>query len=801
MSLPSGSGNPSARVMLIGDVWSFEEERTRQPISGPAGREMDRMLQDAGILRSDCYVTCAVNARPERNDLTVWMPTAKKDIRSIHTLYEGKHIHPIILEGFEQLKQEIDLVGPDLIITFGNLPLWLLTGADSVMKWRGSLLSYKGIRLVPTYHPAAVMKQWELRSPVLTDLRRAAAELTTPAKKPEWNFRVRPSFDTAATTIKMLRDKVEGGEVLWVDLDIETRANHIACIGLSWTLLDALVIPLMCMEDSCGYWSLDEEAVLVWMLYKLLTHPNVRVRWQNGLFDAQFLNRYWHFIPTHGQDTMITQHTAFAGQKKSLAYQASLYCDYYVYWKDDGRLWHKDVGEEQLWKYNAEDCVRTREVGEVELKIIENLGLQEPESHQQGMFMPLLKAMVRGIRVDKKARDILANELQVEIDKRRQYFRDILGHDLNPASSPQMVKLFYDDFQQPPIKTRSKKGIPGHLTCDDEALVKMSTREPLLLPLVRAIQEYRSLNVFLSTFVLAGLDVDGKMRCSYNPTGTETFRLSSSKNVFGSGCNLQTIPKGDEKGLLPNIRKLYIPEPGNMIFDSDLDRADLQVVAWEADEPELKMALKKGVDMHLMNAFAITGKEPPDMEWLVETHPEYERVRAGMKAFRQRAKMFCHGSNYGGSSRTMAANCGISVAESDRAQLLYFGRYPGIKRWHQRVENDLRTKHCVTNKFGYRRYYFDRVDALLPEALAWIPQSSVGIYINRIWKLIDDNLPLVEINLQVHDSLVGQFPIHKATQCKADILALAKQVIIPYDDPLIIPLGIKTSVVSWGDVE
>jgi DNA polymerase I - 3''-5'' exonuclease and polymerase domains len=787
--------------MLIGDVWSFEEERTRQPISGPAGREMDRMLQDAGILRSDCYVTCAVNARPERNDLTVWMPTAKKDIRSIHTLYEGKHIHPIILEGFEQLKQEIDLVGPDLIITFGNLPLWLLTGADSVMKWRGSLLSYKGIRLVPTYHPAAVMKQWELRSPVLTDLRRAAAELTTPAKKPEWNFRVRPSFDTAATTIKMLRDKVESGEVLWVDLDIETRANHIACIGLSWTLLDALVIPLMCMEDSCGYWSLDEEAVLVWMLYKLLTHPNVRVRWQNGLFDAQFLNRYWHFIPTHGQDTMITQHTAFAGQKKSLAYQASLYCDYYVYWKDDGRLWHKDVGEEQLWKYNAEDCVRTREVGEVELKIIENLGLQEPESYQQGMFMPLLKAMVRGIRVDKKARDALANELQQEIDKRRQYFRDILGHDLNPASSPQMVKLFYDDFQQSPIKTRSKKGIPGHLTCDDEALVKMSTREPLLLPLVQAIQEYRSLNVFLSTFVLAGLDVDGKMRCSYNPTGTETFRLSSSKNVFGSGCNLQTIPKGDEKGLLPNIRKLYIPEPGNMIFDSDLDRADLQVVAYEADEPELKMALKKGVDMHLMNAFAITGKEPPDLDWLVESHPEYERIRAGMKAARQRAKMWCHGTNYGGSSRTMAANCGISVVESDRAQLLYFGRYPGIKRWHQRVENDLRTKHCVTNKFGYRRYYFDRVDALLPEALAWIPQSSVGIYINRIWKLIDDNLPSVEINLQVHDSLVGQFPIHKAAQCKADILALAKQVIIPYDDPLIIPLGIKTSVVSWGDVE
>jgi len=457
--------------------------------------------------------------------------------------------------------------------------------------------------------------------------------------------------------------------------------------------------------------------------------------------------------------------------------------------------------EDDLWHYNGIDCVRTREVGEVQQQALEAMNLVEVDKYQQAMFYPVLQAMIRGVRIDLKARNALAKELEEEMRKREQYFRDVLGHDLNPRSSLQMTRLFYNDLKQPPIKTRAKKGLPGHLTCDDEALTKIGTREPLLLPLIKAIQEYRSLGVFLSTFVLAGLDTDGRMRCSYNITGTETYRLSSSQNVFGSGGNLQNLPKGDEKGLLPNVRKLYIPDPGYIFFDTDLDRADAQVVAWEADEPEMKAALRMGADLHLMNAFALANKEMPPLEWLVETHPEYERLRAGMKKERQLAKSWVHGTNYSGSARTMAIAAGISVAESERAQKLYFGRYPGILRWHHRVEEQLKRTKTVSNKFGYRRYYFERIDNILPEALAWIPQSTVGIYIDRVWLNIFHNIPQVQVLLQVHDSLAGQFPSNNAEYYKARILEEAKKVVVPYDDPLIIPLGIKTSTTSWGDVK
>ena len=106
--------------------------------------------------------------------------------------------------------------------------------------------------------------------------------------------------------------------------------------------------------------------------------------------------------------------------------------------------------------------------------------------------------------------------------------------------------------------------------------------------------------------------------------------------------------------------------------------------------------------------------------------------------------------------------------------------------------------HFVENRFGYRWYIFDRIDGILPEALAWTPQSTVSCVINRAWVNIHDTLPEVQVLLQVHDSLAGQFPTHLRSILIPKIKE-ASSIIIPYEDPLIIPVGLKTSEVSWGD--
>lgn len=464
--------------------------------------------------------------------------------------------------------------------------------------------------------------------------------------------------------------------------------------------------------------------------------------------------------------------------------------------------------EEERWAYNCEDCVRTRECGEVESRNVREMGLQSPEAFQQRMFHPVLRAMTRGIRVDHAAKKTLIKELGEEMARRQAFFKEVLGHELNPRSPVQMAKLFYHDLAQPAIMTRGKKGVPGHITCDDEALMKIAAREPLLRPLVNAIADVRTIGVLKSTFAEADAGPDGRMRSSYNICGAATFRLSSSTDAFGSGCNLQNIPsdkskmqgKAAARGTefkLPNIRKLYIPDEGMTFFDLDLDRADLQVVVWEADDAMLKTALRSGVDIHILNAFVLSMKEPPPLDELVETHPCYADHRARLKHPREFAKVFCHGTNYGGSSRTMAAHTGRTVHEVDRAQKLWFDAHPGIRKWHERTRLQINTKRYVENRFGYRWYIFDRLDMALNEALAWTPQSTVACAINRAWMNLYDNLPEVEVLLQVHDSLAGQFPTARAAEL-TDKIKKESLITIPYDDPLVIPVGIKTSVESWG---
>lgn len=820
-----GEGPIPARIMLVGEAPGREDEERGVPFLGAAGHELGRMLHEAGIMRSECYVTNVVRFRPPDNQLSLWMAKTKKDITPAHVALHDKWVLPQVKEGYEELLTEIEMVQPNLIIAFGNVAMWALTQRWGVGKWRGSQLSTgAGIKVIPTIHPAAILREWNNRALVVTDLKRAKKELITSTYKPPvWRFQVRPSFSSTTMCLEQLLSQLER-EVLWIDFDIETRGRghvYIDCIGLSWSRSAAICIPFMTTASKEGYWNADEEAAIVWMLYKLLTHPNIRVRWQNGLFDAQIVHHNWHFIPRGGQDTMISQHSCFAALPKALGFLASMYAEWYVYWKDEGKI-ASDAPEEQRWRYNLQDCVYTREVGEVLTQTAASLGLTEVDAYQQALFHPVLRAMLLGVHVRPEVKAEMAFAIQEEISHREAFLFNVLGHSINIDSPKQMQALFYSDLGQPPVLKRTMiLGKPlMRPTCDDEALQKIAAREPILRPITNAIADLRTLGKFLGDFVMMKLDDDGRMRCSFNIAGDAagksapySYRLSSSKNPFGNGGNLQTIPsekskssgkaaaRGSMEFKLPNIRTMYGPDPGFTFFDMDLDRADLQVVAWEADDPLLKEGLRLGVDMHMLNVYAIIGKEPPPLEELVETHPKYWDHRGPFKHLREFAKVFGHATDYLGKSRTVAASTGRTVHEIDLAQKAYFGRYPGIPKWHQRIIAQVQKHRFVENRFGYRWYIFDRIDdQIMPAAVAWIPQSTVGITINRIWSRIYTEVPEVQVLLQVHDSLAGQFPSHRKSYVVPRMQAAA-QIVIPYEDPLIIPAGFAFSEISWGDCE
>ena len=218
-----------------------------------------------------------------------------------------------------------------------------------------------------------------------------------------------------------------------------------------------------------------------------------------------------------------------------------------------------------------------------------------------------------------------------------------------------------------------------------------------------------------------------------------------------------------------------------MLFRS----ADLRIVTWESNCEWMKDHFKNG-------------RKP-----YVEVMREYYHNPAMDKKSHPREyamfKSLCHGTNYLGTADGIAPRIGLLVHETERIQKWYFGLAPEIKAWQDRIKAQVEKRRFVQNVFGYRTYFFDRIEGtIFNQAVAWIPQSTVACLINRAWLQIEANLPEVEVLIQVHDSLVGQFPSVQGDHMKRRIVNCS-EVALPYDEPLIIPVGIATSSKSWGE--
>lgn len=234
---------------------------------------------------------------------------------------------------------------------------------------------------------------------------------------------------------------------------------------------------------------------------------------------------------------------------------------------------------------------------------------------------------------------------------------------------------------------------------------------------------------------------------------------------------------------LPNVRKLFLPDKGHIIVDCDLSGADAQVVAWEAGDEDLKAAFRAGLDVHKKNGTDLWGERYNDetMRWQVKG---------------------VHAINYVSSPRTLAGNFGMTVRAAEDWMRSWFRLHPGIKNWHKKLEFDLQTTRKVSNIFGYRIVYFDRPDNLLPKAAAWVGQSTTAAVCGRGSIQLHKKVPWVQILLQVHDSLVFQFPYHRDNPSSWQEIKDVLRVEAPYpNDPLVIPWGLAMSPKSWGDVE
>lgn len=324
-----------SKIMLIGEAWDAHDAEARAPFAGPSGKVLHGMLKQVGIDKNDCFFTNVFNFQPQpQNDIKNVCGPKATAIPHYPALQSGKYVRAEFSLELQRLYNEIKTESPDLIIALGATPAWALLETTGIRKIRGapSLLSQyvaekvgRQIKVFPTYHPAAVMREWKLRPTVIADLTKAKREAEFPdLRRPHRSIHIEPSLaDLADFEHQFILPSPD------LSIDIETAGDQITCVGFAPSVDRAIVVPFVDATRSDGnYWRTLEDELAAWTFVRRWCALAKRVVGQNFLYDTHFLwRRYGIVLPYSTDDTMLMHHALQPEMEKGLGYLATIYTD------------------------------------------------------------------------------------------------------------------------------------------------------------------------------------------------------------------------------------------------------------------------------------------------------------------------------------------------------------------------------------------------------------------------------------------------------------------------------------------
>jgi DNA polymerase len=585
-----GSFGPrNARVIIVGEAYGESEDRAGRPFCGASGQELMAMLKEAGINPDDCLFTNVINRRPDSNNFNRFLIATDLARKDKLGGFRDAYPNTLLMDGLANLYQVIERTAPDIIIALGNYALWALTDKATVKAqkdkhlrasyrnptgtdtWRGSQLwtnctNSTPIPVLPTYHPAGILRNWSWRHIAVQDLRRVTRFLKQSYQHDDpssfWKDPRKPIriIQPAPSVVVQWIDRAlsKGGDLEFI-LDVETFRGQIHIVGIR-DATSCLCIPFMDIKHVAGFetpgskpcYSKWEFVAIYEALRKFLAHPRVYLSNQNLLYDLQYLIKWFGVIPKVRFDTMVATHICFPDDPKALDFLASIHCEYYSYWKDDRKESLASDSTYDACVYNCDDLDYTHEVAEKLKMVVSHFKLDQLLTDRMELFDIVLDGMLEGVLVDVNMQQQMAVEILVEMQEITHFIEGCIPDFMKPVRKPKQAPwyasnkelgiILYDKLRLPAMYDKKS----GARTVKKEALTMLSERVPHWTPFLNAITIYRSLGVFYNTFILSRTDYDNRWRTSYNIAGPETYRLSSSQNAFGSGLNMQNIPRERE---------------------------------------------------------------------------------------------------------------------------------------------------------------------------------------------------------------------------------------------------------------
>lgn len=562
-----GEGPLDANLVCIGEAPGVTEEKEGRPFVGESGNKLEAVLRRNGLERAEVRLENLSPYRPKGNRFELLLGT------------------PELATSVQELYARLRSINPTVICTLGNWPTWFFTGKGKVQKknktvsgilnWRGSILraNVEGldhIKVIPTIHPAAILRDPVLYPTFDQDIKRVKADLEfRELRLPERQFVIAPK----GAELEQWTNTLLTATKLAVDIENVKDTSRLLCVGFAMSSQLGV-----CFEYD------EHDPLLRDCLYRLLSSPIPKV-FHFGTHDTEILRLNGYSVNNYAWDTLLSQHVMWPELPRSLAYLTSILTRE-PYYKDevkeedsDTKAWSavwaaKRDKRQKLYSYNCKDTCCTYEISDIhEREIAEGpAAWKRFLEFEMSMLEPFHAIMQAGMLVDEIRMAEIRNAVEARLAEQQAALNTLLGVPeacakrpcrcgkcINVNSPKQISAILYDALALP---KRTKRGSDGEskVTTEEHALVSLiavckEKVDTLVRPQYIAEWKKKLLVVKLIILIRGGrkmkssyLDIrisdDKRLRSRYKVGGTETGRSSAEKYVDNTGANGQTFPRG-----------------------------------------------------------------------------------------------------------------------------------------------------------------------------------------------------------------------------------------------------------------
>ncbi|TRZ82670.1 hypothetical protein D4R86_01500 [bacterium] len=748
-----GAGNPNAEIMLI----------SGSPASEKDNELLYNLLNKAGINKDDIYSTNVVLCKfPKNDDKHLDSKIAVKKCPEIYLI-------PDILR-----------IQPKIIIILGNIAHRYFFHSEGILSKRGVLKEWNGFKVLPTLHPAFLLKgKMHHKDDVISDLKYAKSLLTEKVNKVSYTIVTNDNFNAA---IKLIKSKKKIG------CDLETTGlkafsgDVIIGIGIAVNRNEAYYFPYrkegFLTSKYVKVWNEEQEKQLV----ELFELPNME-SFHNANFDCEFLevDMNVNIDDNYVRDSLILAHLLDENRSNKLEYLTdTFYPDMAGYKKTSKTALSKidnydfskipvEVAAERC-SLDAIACYRLTDDLTKELK--KDTELWDYYQRFQLPLRPMLRKIQRtGFRIDATHAAEIDKKYKHKLDKLTYDIWESAGYRFNVNSPKQLLELFANlKFPVVTIKEKVSTGKDALLE------LKKKTKHPIIDLLIK----HRKLSKLYTTYVL-GLPleaVNGLIHCKLSQTVTTTGRLASRLP------NQQNLA-GDE-----DIKNMVCAKEGYTLIEADEKQAEVRILSYCSKDKKLLEACTSS-DIYIA------------MASLMFNIP-YEEVTKEQRSF---SKTCVLGTLYGMGPKALAAKLGVGVRKAEEIQNKFFSTFKDAQKFIKETKRLAHLNGYVRTVYGRIRHLpqirssnSDVAAEAERQAVNSLIQSATSDFVTMALRRVDDALKDFDgkIIITVHDSIVVEIKDEQVDSFIPVMIECMSRPVMPIDVPMAVDIEIGK---SWGSLK